>query len=45
MLPVLVPDKKNAAHFCPASVLILLVRPGLAVAVTGYPHQASSLDS
>ena len=35
MLPVLVLGQKIAALFCPTHPV--MVRPGLAVAVTGYP--------
>ena len=36
MLPVLVLGQKSAARFCPTHPV--LVWPGLAVAVTGYPQ-------
>ena len=36
MLPALVLGQKSAARFCPTHPV--LVRPGLAVAVTGYPR-------
>ena len=35
MLPVLVLGQKSAARFCPTH--LVFVRPGLAVAVAGYP--------